>query len=364
LEVIVPDGVRWDSEVSKAVHESLAYYVDGFVDARFLGRAIAINYRGQTSQTEVAKVVLELALSVSRSFRDVSARRIGGSDGDPVTVDYDPMERLVASGDIVSTGRGKFIYRGDFLRVFLGLDSLLERYCLSAGAKSELYPSTVQTRTLLESGYLNLSPQLAFFVAPAHLDREALIELGQSSTIDPDKRLETNSHLGLADQILAPTVCYHCFEARRGQSVPFEIVTSLNKCHRHESVNVRSLERLTTYWMRELIVIGDESLVAKALDDTFFADRGAGNRMYQAAFDLKRELVLPSVSGKRMAVASFNNHQSTLAQKFSISTNDGLPKSGCVGWGFERLIYGLYCQFGSDLTLWPAAAQRDLGLTE
>jgi hypothetical protein len=297
------------------------------------------------------------------------------------------MERLVASGDIVSTGRGKFIYRGDFLRVFLGLDSLLERYCLSAGAKSELYPSTVQTRTLLESGYLNLSPQLAFFVAPAHLDREALIELGQSSTIDPDKRLETNSHLGLADQILAPTVCYHCFEARRGQSVPFEIVTSLNKCHRHESVNVRSLERLTTYWMRELIVIGDESLVAKALDDTlefttellarwdiwhevvsandpFFADRGAGNRMYQAAFDLKRELVLPSVSGKRMAVASFNNHQSTLAQKFSISTNDGLPKSGCVGWGFERLIYGLYCQFGSDLTLWPAAAQRDLGLTE
>lgn len=380
--VSIPAELRWDREVQKSIHESLPYYVPGFLSAAFSERGIDIVYAGEGASEVVADAVRDLVVRTARGYRDVAERSLGVSDGLLTLVEYDPFTRLLDRREVVPTGRGKFVYAGDFLRVFAGLDRLLEDYSVSAGAKRELYPSTVETQTLIASGYLSLYPHLAYFVAPGHLDKASLMELGRPEVLDPVNRPTSVSHLGPPAQVLAPTVCYHCFEARRSRELGPSLITAVNKCHRHELVNVVSLERLTTYWMRELIVFGDIAFVEQNLDDglafttdlldrwgiwyevtaasdPFFADGGFSNRLFQTAFELKRELRLPSFSGKSMAVASFNNHQKSLVDKFAI---EGASASGCIGWGFERFIYGLYCQLGDDVAGWPQQVIKDLGL--
>lgn len=389
IRVAVPPGTRWDDEIQKAVHESLPYYVPEFDRAAFESEYVDVVCSGNFVDVEQIRVDIEgLVAKIAKSFRDVTERSIFRSESVARLTQVDPFEVLVANRSVVQTGRGKFAYGKDFLRLFNAFDRLIEAFCLGLGAKAELYPSTVQSRSLIESGYLRSSPHLAFFVTSAHLERTALMRMTQPDIADPTQRLSVVKNLGVPSEVLAPTVCYHCFEARKQTSVGSELVTALNRCHRHEIVNVDSLERLTTYWMRELIVFGDQSTVQSTLDaaldftvdllakwgvwyevkaanDPFFAELGAGNRMYQSAFELKRELKLPAFSGKAMAVASFNNHQHTLVDKFGV-TSSGIHAtplaSGCVGWGYERFLYGLYSQLGADLMLWPKHIRQDLAI--
>jgi seryl-tRNA synthetase len=385
VTIDMPPEFRWDSEIQKTVHESLPYQVPNFISATFEGRSISVKYRGPVAPHSVEIEVAHLVYKIARGFRDVTETYLSGSEGAARLQDGDPFITLVENREVVSTGRGKFVYAKDFLRAFDGLDRLLEDYCVSRGAKRERYPSTVETKSLIDSGYLTLHPHLAYFVSPGKLSRDALAELGKISILDPENRESAVANLGSPDQILAPTVCYHCFEAHKGQLTPAGLMTAINQCHRHELVNVKSLERLTTYWMRELVAFGDPEAIVGELDsalefttgllsrwgiwhevraanDPFFADAGASNRLFQSAFNLKRELRLPSVSGQSMAVASFNNHQKSLVDKFAVRSTAELFVSGCVGWGFERFLYGVYCQLGNDLTRWPNVVRDDLGL--
>jgi hypothetical protein len=187
---------------------------------------------------------------------------------------------------------------------------------------------------------------------------------------------------------LAPTVCYHTFESRRHTICKNERITSLNKCHRHEPVNVQSLSRLTTYWMREIVAFDEDQVLQSVLDhalnwtveflkeldvsfsvisanDPFFATEGAGNRVMQSAFMLKREIKVPVANGEKVAIASFNHHQKSLSSKFminnSVDTSEN-ASSCCVGWGFERFLYAIYSRHGAEISQWPLSARQLLEL--
>lgn len=71
---------------------------------------------------------------------------------------------------------------------------------------------------------------------------------------------------------------------------------------------------------------------------------------------LKREVRLHIPSSDRwIAAASFNNHQASLVKAFGIESKGDTPlASACVGFGYERLLYALFCAFGGDLADWPA----------
>lgn len=386
----LPEDLRWDLEVQKTVHESMPYYVPGFVEANFSDTRIIITFKSKKiTDKELYHDLLDLVDRISRSFRDAKVNLLYQSTNKLNIISRDPFKSLSNSRAVVSTGHGKFIYGKEFLTVFEAVDEKIAGYCLSKNAEKELYPTTIETDTLIQSGYLKLSPHLAYFVAPVHLDQAGLVKMGGSDILLPEKREETVLQLGIPDQVMAPTVCYHCFEARKNSDISEGLITSLNKCHRHESVDVSSLERLTTYWMRELIVFGLPSDVQECLDDTlawttslldewgawyevvsandpFFGDMGAGNRLFQTAFLLKRELKMPVFSGRKVAVASFNNHQQSLVDKFDITSSEYDKtltfSSGCIGWGYERLIYSLFCQFGEELSDWPSVVKRSLNL--
>jgi seryl-tRNA synthetase len=190
-------------------------------------------------------------------------------------------------------------------------------------------------------------------------------------------------------EILSPTVCYHCFEAMSHTTISKHRVTALNKCHRHEPVNVGGLSRLTTYWMRELILFDDPDTLAEELDksidftcalleeldvgyevvsanDPFFGTQGAGNRMMQSALQLKREIKVPIWGGRKIAIGSFNLHQETLLKKFDIekaAQDDETLWSGCIGWGYDRFLLGILSRHGSDIDNWPDTAKCAFSLT-
>ena len=380
---------RWDEDFTKSIHESLPYYVEGFRRANFSHDGVEIFFESsRISDEEQRAKVKELIFSIAKSFRSIKSKKIKSNNPIREIEALDPYPDLLEKGDIKATGRGKFVYAGDVARVFEAIDSKVLEFCQSIGARSELYPTTVQTKTLLRSGYLEMHPQFAYFVAPAHLDQESLISIGDENILSIEHREQTTAHLSVPDQILSPTVCYHTFEARQGTKMAPSIVTALNKCHRHEPVNVTSLERLTTYWMREIVIFGSSDMVLDTLNaasewsckfieslglgydlitasDPFFADRGASNRLMQSALSLKQEIKMPLFSGKSTAIASFNNHGSSLVDKFDISGDlerGEKLNSGCVGWGYDRLIYAVFCGLGSNVSDWDATSKRILGL--
>ena len=47
---------------------------------------------------------------------------------------------------------------------------------------------------------------------------------------------------------------------------------------------------------------------------------------------------------KWLAVGSFNNHLDVLVNKYNIKSKKKLIHSGCLGWGYERLIYAVISQ--------------------
>jgi seryl-tRNA synthetase len=384
--VKAPPDVRWDPAIQKSVHESLPYYVEGFKDAAFSDAGIHIDLATTADEKKIQAVTGDLIELVARTHRDIADRIIKASGSPAKLVNDDPFAHFLARRDIVSTGRGKFVYAGDFLKVFNALDQHLLEFALTLGAREELYPSTVQAESLLNSGYLKQSPHLSFFVAPVNFAKDSLTAMGDAAILSHDCRLDTVSHLGVPDQILSPTVCYHCFEARKGRAQAQGMVTAINKCYRHEPVAVQSLERLTTYWMREIIMFGTGDYVAQSLEkvsdfavtlmeslgcqyelttasDPFFSDMASGKRMFQAVFDLKRELKSKVYGGKDVAFASFNNHQKSLVESFGITSRDRELTSGCVGFGMERMLYALFSQLGTDVGKWPARAKTTLGLS-
>jgi len=387
--VAVPEGLRWDAAVQKSVHESLPYYAYGFIDANFGGDFLEVFIKDENNPDVALEAsILSLIIQISSGFRDVRDRQLKKSAQKLTLAKDDPYAGLINKGSIVQTGHGKFVYRGDFLRVFQALDAKILAFCKAQGALEEIYPSTVKVQSLLDSGYLRSTPHLAYFVAPAHLDVKCLLELGSTDVLSETNRKTTVQNLGVPREILAPTVCYHAFESRYDTIVNRELVTAINKCYRHEPVNVRGLERLTTYWMRELMVFNDassvERILAASLDwtsslldefgvsysvvtasDPFFSDMAAGKRMFQAAFDLKKEIKVNIFGGEEIAIASFNNHNKSLVSKFKIRSDTDVEvdmQSGCVGWGLERFIYGLYSQLGLDIEKWPRQVRESLDL--
>ena len=91
--------------------------------------------------------------------------------------------------------------------------------------------------------------------------------------------------------------------------------------------------------------------------DPFFVTGAQAKRAYQSAMALKYELqvMFPHLNDN-ISCASFNHHQGTLVQSYDI-TAEGITalQSGCVGYGFERLAYALYSQFGTAVEVWPGA---------
>ncbi len=383
VEVTVPAELRWDATAERQFREGLPYHLPGARLASIEARLVRLEC-GETGAEALTAGAIALLTTISRDLRDATEIVLFERPAPPLSWLADPTEALLREGALRWAGPARFVYAGKFAHLMNRLDHFLGEYASSSGAEPEAYPTTVATRTLMQCGYLRAFPQHALFVAPAALSAESLHAMGVIDFVG--KIGEAPARLAEHSQVLAPTVCYPCFESLNGARMAgFRQITAVNVCHRHEILANDKLDRLQTFRMRELIGFGSDVEVLGMLDrglewtstalsrwgvahravtatDAFFAGASGNKQFFQAAFALKRELQIQVGDARWLAVASFNHHQKSLTRAFDIAAVANPLSSGCIGWGYERLLFGMFAHFGVDLARWPAPLLDDLDL--
>ncbi len=380
MKINLPAGLFAHDEARKVFSEQV-YYLDSSIEAlNFDGDGVELTLTpGSIESEELTAKVLKLAEKTAHSFTKVRMTELFRFDG-KITNHEDPFPHLSGTRQVVENAPGIFVYQGEFLKILRTVDHVFYKYALEHGALDQDYPSTVPVSSLMANGYLSGFPQHALLVSRFHSDLESIEGAATVARSDEKDPFELKPFLQQPEQVLAPTVCYHCFESLRDYELPGGKTefTAIQKCHRYEAKNTVSLERLQTYTMREIIFFGakeyvqqrrteilehaqetlsDWGLTFRVLNayDPFFATESEKKRTYQNLMGLKIELqaYLPH-SDKWISVASFNSHLDTLVNSYGISSGgDEKLFSGCVGYGYERLVYSIYSQFGADVNQWP-----------
>jgi len=366
------------SEALKTLVEQVCYLDHTIVKCNYNDGGIFLEFQADSKVNEkmLKDDILQMSISVLKSFDRVETKIVFENNGIG-GYNLDPMDELINTRQVIETYPGVFALQGDILKCISSLDSYFKSYALEKGATEQHFQPTLPAKSLVENGYISSFPQHPLFVANVFRDIKNINTLSKDAKEKPinsmhqwlDDRIDTHK------QILSPTVCYHCFETLRNQTIPVDgsLYTAIAPCHRHESRNISGLSRLQTFTMREIIFFGSEDYVETnrneiqdhcksyfidlglkfrivTASDPFFTSGAEAKRIYQSALALKYEIqaYLPH-SDIWISVASFNNHQQSLVTPYKINfdSNSDLY-SGCVGYGYERLAYALYSQFGCD----------------
>jgi acyl carrier protein len=263
------------------------------------------------------------------------------------------VAELFARRELELTPGGGLIIRGAAASLCDYFDSVVRGWAFELGAIDETFPAEIPLATLGRAGFTTAFP-------------EKLVWTG-----DPGDK-----------SARPPAVCYHHYPSVSDSTLDggASIVTALGSCFRNEydASSCHPAERLGAFTMREIIAVGDATLVerlrtdlmnrvstwmkALALDghvevatDPFFTSEARGRLLMQQMLPLKYELQLRvDPDGRSVAAASFNNHQQHFGRAFSILLPSGdHAHSGCVAFGWERWMIAFVNQHGPDEENWP-----------
>ena len=245
------------------------------------------------------------------------------------------------------------------------------------GCNEQHYPLIFNAGPLFKINYFQTMGHHLFFPKSLRGDYKIIQEFSERNKGSNNKTQKidfSTDDFSSSNNILSPTVCFHCFSALANTTLEKEYYsfTGTNKCVRQERSAATGLERLNTFNMREAIFIGDEELIKntyrkcesfakdifgkklnlkfriKTANDPFFGRTGVKKQIYQRAFTLKLEIqvYLPYVE-KYVACGSINNHISTMSDAFQFKSKSGNKyESMCIGIGFERLALAILAQKG------------------
>ncbi len=291
----------------------------------------------------------------------------------------DPFPALVARRDIQPVGPGLFVLQGEFLRLQRHFDEHWRAVALQLGAVEQDNPAIWPVELYRRIDYFADFPHqviLAAPVKPHHADRAAV---ASAYARREDYAAVATDHLAPSTFGLQSAVCDTCYFALQGaRDYTDTLYTTRNKVFRNECSQTNSLDRLTSFTVRDIMFVGSERYVLAqreamlelavgfldrldldatiaAANDPFFTGDAMIKTVYQNAADLKQELLVTlPFNSREMAIGSVNLHQDFFGRCFDIAQPDGRPVwSGCLGIGFERLVYAIYAQYGLDTTTWP-----------
>jgi hypothetical protein len=262
------------------------------------------------------------------------------------------------------------------------LDLRLLELADSMGAERATYPVSIPLTTLQKSNFFSNYPQFAIFQSHLKNDLDALAAVAAESS-KPDSQMQFLKNAEAPRSMCRSAACLHLYPSYSNQTRNIAdnvTVTTVGRIFRNESKGVRSWERLQEYSMRELIFLGEASWVKKQVmscmewtkilmqewqicgslqtaNDPFFADNLATLQTFQRTQQTKFEArwLIPSTQNL-ISVASFNLHGTHFTKAYDIrsSADADFLSSGCVGFGYERLLYAVLSQYGLDEKNWPA----------
>jgi len=272
-------------------------------------------------------------------------------------------------------GQSQVFYGRSEIRLMDAIDRLLLAVAERHAAVQRDYASIYSAQIMGRSGYHKNFPQNVFGVTqiPHNYTLIKKIREDASSTIAADM---FESH----GAYLQPCVCYHCYAEVQQSKRDSAIFTTKGRCFRHEIQWRLNQFRRNEFTMREIVFIGTPEYVetkrlgmmeevwelfcelglygqiVTARDPFFHYDDMKTKGAVQLMADAKYELEFASRAGSASSIASFNNCQDTLCQKFEITgtDHDEFLHSGCVAFGIDRWRAALLEEYGQDEGNWPA----------
>ncbi len=308
----------------------------------------------------------------------------------PDAVGLDPQPALEARGDITMVAPGIFAFKGAFLRVRQALETLILPIAARLNATELSYPALWPVPMLTAINYFHDFPKLAFLAAGSAPEHDASAVFASRLSREGGKQsLLCTAENGLAPaaSALAPTVCDCCYWLLRGKrDVPSQVFTVHGQVYRNEVDPDDRIDRLSAFTMREIIAVGtpefvlakretlineaaelmralDLPVTIKAASDPFFCNDALYKSAYQHLYKLKYEIEASLYGGRSAAIASINLHNDYFSRAYGFTGTGGAEIfSACIGFGYERMTYALFCRYGAEFSAWPAALRARLGL--
>jgi seryl-tRNA synthetase len=293
----------------------------------------------------------------------------------------DVEQALIERGDLWTRQPGLIGLRGPTLCLYRELEWRIADLARRASREEWRVPDAIGMETLARAEYFASFPHWLTSVSHMREKEEVLAQVATS----PAPAESARHAQAPAAAALSPAVCYHVYESLADRVIDCsQLITVQGTCWRHEGANLRTLERGWAFTMREVVCVGSADAVAAflrgvvdatlnlALDfgltpkievatDPFFAPTSRGKELLQRMKGLKRELLLPAGSGRSVAAASFNDHETFFGEAFGIRLPDGSPAhSACLAFGIERWMLAFLCAHGTDPGAWPCGLVASL----
>lgn len=294
--------------------------------------------------------------------------------------DQNPQQALEDRGDVMPIAPGCYGLQGNFLKVCKSFQNQVMDLALRYDAIEQEFPVLWPVEMFKNINYFSDYPHQVILTATPQENHATRLEFADKykKTNDFD-RIDLDENMEPAAYGLAPMVCGCCYYMLRNrQSVENKIYTTYNKVFRNERSNIDSLDRLTTFSVRDIVFVGDSEFVlhtrqrliddliillqqwgidckVETANDPFFSNESMYKNVYQYKHRTKYELLarLPFCH-RYIAIGSINLHEDYYGKNFDIQgVNGDHVHSGCIGVGFERLTYALYSQYGPDEQRWP-----------
>lgn len=300
-------------------------------------------------------------------------------------------EEFVKRGWVFDYGKGQIAYNGPVLRLARLVNKIAGGlYEEHFDAVDGQFPGFIDADVLHKCGYFDSHPNQATFVGNVLEDFDALEEFRVANSCSEGAILPKAEHIHHDGMCLNPAACFPAYPTLEGKTFDDEgfVVSWLGRVYRYESRNASGLDRLYEFNVREIVFVGTDEFVAerrlkaiplvtgiaKAFDldmkvetatDPFFATVSASKKFFQAAQEVKNEILIPVLDGKggtkNMACGSVNMHGRFFGEKFNITASDGEPAStGCIGLGIERWVLAAFTQHGFDPMRWPEAVRDEI----
>jgi len=338
---------------------------------------------GQTTKENVKKIE-ELIITCRFAARFSNSKPVFVPE-----VSFDVKDYLFAPSIDVNReleNRGELVWAGDGLATisgeFLKLKKNLENYWANVAADLnavEFENSALWGIDLTnQSKYMNDFPHEAALVIGCKKSSDSVAKINSIFTAGLHSDV---AHLGNAISdlrvlgVCQPSVCTSCYHALAAQRKSSNgLYTTYNRVFRNEGK--RSMERLLSFSVRDLIAVGEEEFVRQSREvfisraQRFIADLGlpiaiepATDPFFSAAADklvvqqsagLKHELLIEiPQTGNRLAIGSVNLHLNVFGNRFDICRGEEKAFSCCMGIGFERTAYAFASYYGVENKNWP-----------
>lgn len=366
FSIIIPNVFSLNANQIKAFNERISYLNSSIISCKFDKNTIKIFLDRETKDKEKINLLNSCKKLINRIklINTISDEKIIFENKVKIINKRNTFQYLKKIKSIKKISPGIFTIRGIFLNYFNKLDIILINRSKKKKYEKIHAHSMLPLESFIQNGYLINFPH--HIMLASHIKRDLKL-IDRASALDDLKKISKS--LDRPNLVISPTVCYHIFETLKDSKLKFDSVfDSISSCNRFESINYSTFERLQSFTMREFVGFGSPKFVKNFLhenieyfkkvfvrnkikfkivtaNDAFFSQKGIKKMSFQSINDLKFEFQfwLPNEK-KWLAVGSFNNHLDVLVKKYKIQSKQKILHSGCLGWGYERLVYAVISQ--------------------